>query len=361
MKKIIYTFIFLLPLLLFACSNNESELKKQLDIAEQRIQELKKQLDIAEQQALKVKEVPVEVVKEVVIVKEVPINKPEPVAPVQKKIIHPQYKNKFSGIQTGKWTKEMSPILIENTVQIPEGEILEIQKEVEIVCDENKNDQVACFLVHGNLKVNQKVKIEANNRILISILSSPGGFIDIDSAEISGAFKLFGGDESSHGRISLSIANTILSNIRYASTINRIRNKDLIIRNNTFSDASGFIFGENGEYADKVNIFVEKNKFISKHSLNPNAPWLKTKWIKDGVSIKYNSFLSGSKVIEVSLSAGRCAPCNNIDLSQNFWNTNDVVKINGYILDYNDNIALGGPLNITPILQEPHSDVGHNH
>ena len=37
MKKIIYIFIFLLPIILFSCSgsNNEAELKSQLEIAEQ--------------------------------------------------------------------------------------------------------------------------------------------------------------------------------------------------------------------------------------------------------------------------------------------------------------------------------------
>ena len=40
MKKIIYTFIFLLPLLLFACSNNEAELRLQLEISERQNQEL---------------------------------------------------------------------------------------------------------------------------------------------------------------------------------------------------------------------------------------------------------------------------------------------------------------------------------
>jgi len=42
MKKIIYTFIFLLPVLLFSCSgsNNETELKKQLEVSERQNQEL---------------------------------------------------------------------------------------------------------------------------------------------------------------------------------------------------------------------------------------------------------------------------------------------------------------------------------
>jgi len=42
MKKIIYTFIFLLPILLLSCSgsSNEAELKRQLEIAEQKNQEL---------------------------------------------------------------------------------------------------------------------------------------------------------------------------------------------------------------------------------------------------------------------------------------------------------------------------------
>ena len=42
MKKIIYTFILFLPILLLSCSgsNNESELKRQLEISEQKNQEL---------------------------------------------------------------------------------------------------------------------------------------------------------------------------------------------------------------------------------------------------------------------------------------------------------------------------------
>ena len=41
MKKIIYTFIFLLPIILLSCSgsSNEAELKNQLEIAEQKKQE----------------------------------------------------------------------------------------------------------------------------------------------------------------------------------------------------------------------------------------------------------------------------------------------------------------------------------
>ena len=270
----------------------------------------------------------------------------------------------------------MSPILIENTVQIPEGEILEIQKEVEIVCDENKNVDVACFLVHGNLKVNQKVKIEANNRILVSANDAPGGFVDIDSAEISGAFTLFNapGTES----FSFSVVNSILSNISRASTLNRIWNKDLILRNNTFIDASGFYFGGNQpDVMVRRNIFIEKNKFISKQTTD--SPWIELNYIVtnystkpagytlpafgDGMTIKNNSFLSGGIIVEVKSSKRNCSwdPCNIVDLSKNFWDTNDINKINEYILDYNDSIALAGPLNFIPILQEPHSDVGHNH
>jgi len=54
MKKIIYTFIFLLPLLLFACSNNESDLKMQLEIAEKKNQELKleKEIQLVKEQNL---------------------------------------------------------------------------------------------------------------------------------------------------------------------------------------------------------------------------------------------------------------------------------------------------------------------
>ena len=42
MKKIIYIFIFLLPIFLISCSgsSNEAELKKQLEIAEQKNKEL---------------------------------------------------------------------------------------------------------------------------------------------------------------------------------------------------------------------------------------------------------------------------------------------------------------------------------
>ena len=54
MKKIIYTFIFLLPIILLSCSgfSNESELEKQLKIAEKKNQELKlaKELDLLKEQ-----------------------------------------------------------------------------------------------------------------------------------------------------------------------------------------------------------------------------------------------------------------------------------------------------------------------
>ena len=54
MGKIIYIFIFLLPLLLFSCSgsNNEAELKSQLEIAEKKNQELKleKELELVKEQ-----------------------------------------------------------------------------------------------------------------------------------------------------------------------------------------------------------------------------------------------------------------------------------------------------------------------
>ena len=57
MKKIIYTFIFLLPIILLSCSgsNNEAvELKRQLEIAEQKNQELKleKELELVKEQNL---------------------------------------------------------------------------------------------------------------------------------------------------------------------------------------------------------------------------------------------------------------------------------------------------------------------
>jgi hypothetical protein len=56
MKKIIYIFIFLLPIFLISCSgsSNEAELKKQLEIPEQKNQELKleKELELVKEQNL---------------------------------------------------------------------------------------------------------------------------------------------------------------------------------------------------------------------------------------------------------------------------------------------------------------------
>ena len=53
MKKIIYILIFILPILLLSCSgsSNEADLKKQLEIAEQKNQELKleKELELAKE------------------------------------------------------------------------------------------------------------------------------------------------------------------------------------------------------------------------------------------------------------------------------------------------------------------------
>ena len=65
--------------------------------------------------------------------------------------------------------------------------------------------------------------------------------------------------------------------------------------------------------------------------------------------IEYNSFLSTDKV---AIKAGN----TNVSAINNYWNTTDTAVIQLMIYDRNDDINIGGYVEYTPFLTEPHPD-----
>ena len=60
---------------------------------------------------------------------------------------------------------------------------------------------------------------------------------------------------------------------------------------------------------------------------------------QDSVAIKYNSFLSNSKIAVSFISVSHESQVKKIDLTNNYWNTDNSTTIDSMILDRNDNLG----------------------
>ena len=125
---------------------------------------------------------------------------------------------------------------------------------------------------------------------------------------------------------------------------------EIVVSKNMFYDSAGIVVSGGGQ-AQPISIV--NNKFVSK----PQHVQDDTFWIRVNAGyhiIKHNSFLDGSMAVGMLLGYGD--QIYNFDVSDNYWNTVDPNQIADRVMDYNDDLKLGGPFIFEPFLTEPHPD-----
>ena len=267
----------------------------------------------------------------------------------------------ISGTQVGgiinentTWTKQGSPYVVTDTVQIPTGIKLTISPGVTI----SKPSSGDMFLINGEIYAHgtpiEKIIFEGgnNSNFFNPKNSDINTFLDLEYCTITNGNSFWppSGYEQ-YGAFSLK--HCILENLSYYSYI-WYPKQDIYIEYNKFINTGGFSVGHD----DNIKVYIRYNLFNRK---NPNLPsyadFCVKNWAAYSLSqtvVQNNSFINMNGIV-LKLPGGygdavMAAP-------ENYWGTQDIIAIENMIYDKNDDITCAGYIQYEPILTEPHPDV----
>ena len=261
----------------------------------------------------------------------------------------------ISGTQVGgiisentTWTKQGSPYVVTDTVQIPTGIKLTIDPGVTI----SRPSPDVMFLINGEIyahgtPTNRIFFDGGNNSNFFTALNSNIDalfLLDLEYCTIKNGnnfFHLQGG--------SFSLKHCILENIFDYSWL-WYPEQDIYIEYNKFINAGKFSIGHRGD----VRVYIRYNLF---DGLPIGSEFCIKNWAAKDSSqtiVQYNSFINMNGIV-LKLPYG----CNDAAMSapENYWGTQDISAIEGMIYDKNDDITCAGYIQYEPILTEPHLDV----
>lgn len=243
------------------------------------------------------------------------------------------------------WTKEGSPYLVSDTVQIPSGITLTIEPGVVVTMPSSGT----MFLLHGEIHAhgtpgNRVIFDGGNNSDFFSVKGSDANaFLDLDHCSIRNGYRFW---KDGHGHFSLKHSELIdvtgTSYVWYPG-------KDVYVEYNVFRNTGGFSIGHD----DDIKVYIEYNLFTN---LSGRATSCIENWASYGSSetiVRYNSFIDPDGIV-LKLPPGYDAAA--MTASENYWGTRDTDVIDSMIYDKNDDITCAGYINYLPILTEPHPD-----
>jgi len=260
-----------------------------------------------------------------------------------------------SGTQTGgiinsntTWTKQESPYVITDTVQIPSGVTLTIEPGVTI----SKPSHGDMFLINGKIyahgtSTNRIFFKGGNNSIFFKALSSNiDTFLDLEYCTIKN------GNSFGFFASAFSLKYCILENLSDYSDI-WCPEQDIYIEYNKFINAGGFSVG----YDRNIKVYIRYNLFDGLPSYPSGNNFCIQNWgawDSSQTIVQYNSFINMDGIV-LKLSPG----CNLAAISapENYWGTQDTDIIDSMIYDKNDNITCAGYIQYEPILTDHHPDV----
>jgi PKD repeat protein len=252
------------------------------------------------------------------------------------------------------WTKENSPYIISNTVQIPSGIKLTINAGVTV----DAPSSVDMFLINGEVFAHgtqtERIIFDGgnNSNFFNSKNSGIDTFLDLEYCKIMNGESFWPPSGcSQHGAFSLK--NSTLENLTYYSYI-WYPKQDIYIEYNKFINTGGFSVGHD----DNIKVYIRYNLFDTK---NPNLPsyadYCVQNWVAYSSSqtiVKYNSFINMDGIV-LKLPGGY--PSTSMIATENYWGTQDTTEINDMIYDKNDDITCANYIEYEPILTEPHPNV----
>lgn len=258
------------------------------------------------------------------------------------------------------WTLDNSPYIVTDTVQIPENVVLTIEPRV-VVESSLTNSEDSMFLVHGKIIA----RGTADSKIIFDGGCTATGFSQ-DPASYGSSFFVTGGESDpqvilDHCVIEngnrfywgtcgpLNLTNSELTNLGLTFWGYNGRSQiyspgqDVYIQNNLFINTTGFeIANLNADVFIRYNLFTE----------NRGPLIWNTQGGQSRTFINYNSFINVNGTV-LRLPLGNNAI---LDATNNYWGTTNTSTIDSLILDGNDDIGIGGVIEYSPILTEPHPD-----
>jgi|GEM_PF-2176220 len=267
----------------------------------------------------------------------------------------------ISGTQAGgiisentTWTKQDSPYLVTDTVQIPSGVILTISPGVTV----SKPSSGDIFLINGEIYAHgtpaEKIIFEGgnNSNFFNPDNSDINTFLDLEYCTITNGNSFW--PPSGHEQYgAFSLKHCILENLSDYSYI-WYPKQDVYIEYNQFINTGGFSVGQD----DNIKVYIRYNLFDRK---NPNLPSYADFCVKNWAAysssqtvVQNNSFINmNGIVLELPGGYGDAA----MSAAENYWGTQEIIAIENMIYDKNDDITCAGYIQYEPILTEPHPDV----
>jgi hypothetical protein len=246
------------------------------------------------------------------------------------------------------WTKENSPYIITETVQIPEGVVLTIEAGVTVVF-EGTGDM---FLVGGGICTqgtdSEKITFEGEGATsFFNVILSDNSSLQLEYCVLRNAGKLW---SITNGVTQVTLRHSMLVDIASCSALYHWR-EACYIEYNTFVDSGGITlynwFGKDSEATVYIqyNLVKGNNGFFVRCS--PNV-------YDQEVVVKYNSFVdTDEEVLALNSGLGDYVAMN---ATENYWGTTDTTVIDSLIYDKNDDISIPNYIEYLPILNEPHPD-----
>lgn len=241
------------------------------------------------------------------------------------------------------WTLDKSPYNMISNIQIAQDIILTVEPGVKIIGN-NKNLEV-----WGTIKAigNESQKIQFQT---VYLTAKQNGDNRPATLELNGIRFESGSIKGGPRNVIILIKNSSLKNILTPIDI-YIPGANCFIENNVFVNCSSIttsLVGSN-------RVYVRYNSFYSQNSsciINYGNKFQSSDTAFTIVS--YNSFLSKEKIAAESPTYAYFYN-SGLDLSNNYWNTNDAGIIQSMILDKNDDLNRLYPINYLPYLNSPHA------
>ena len=255
--------------------------------------------------------------------------------------------------QNTTWTKEGTPYIITDTIQIPLGIKLTINSGVVV----NMPTSGDMFLINGEIYAHgiptEKIIFDGgNNSNFFNPKSSTiETFLDLEYCKIANG-KSFWPTSGYKQNGAFSIRHCILENLSSKSCI-WYPEKNTYIEYNKFVSTGGFsvkLLGDIKVYI-RYNLFDTKYPYLHEYfdyCIQNSASFHTSETI-----VKYNSFLNMDGFV-LKLPTGN--DYSSMSATENYWGTQDITAIENMIYDKNDDVTCAGYIQYEPILTEPHSD-----
>lgn len=257
-----------------------------------------------------------------------------------------------SGTQVGgiinsntTWTKQESPYIVTDTVQIPTGVTLTIEPGVTI----SKPSSGEMFLINGEIYAHgtpaNRIFFEGvNNSIFFNASSSNiDTFLDLEYCTIKNG-NSFGFNDGT-----FSLKHCILENLSGYSDIWNPK-QDVYIEYNKFVNAGGFSIVSDWD----IKIYIRYNLFDGLPSGSNFCIRNVIAYDSFQTVVQYNSFINMDGIV---LQLPYASPDAAMSAPENYWGTQDTDIIDSMIYDKNDNITCAGYIQYEPILTDHHPDV----